>query len=98
MGNKQFIEFKIVDAIDWVEPNGLLFVESSFFLEIIVDVEEGTKIDRRYISPWFVTYLEKLIVELENAKVLDIKQKISMIKSIILLLEKIIESSSVYDC
>ena len=51
VGNKQFIGFKIVDAIDWVEPNGLLFVESSFFFEIIVDVEEGTKIDRRYISP-----------------------------------------------
>ena len=45
VGNKKFIGFKIVDVIDWAELDGLLFVESSFFLEIIVDVEDGTKID-----------------------------------------------------
>ena len=46
------------------------------------------QIDRGYVSPQFVTNLEKLIVEFENPKVLVTDQKISTIKEIIPLLEK----------
>ena len=66
MGNDKFIGIKIVDAIDRVDPDGVLPIKSSSFLDITVDVEEGTEIDRRCISPLFVTNPEKLIAEFEN--------------------------------
>lgn len=51
MGNDKFIRIKIVDATDRVDPDGVLPIESSSFPEITIDVEEGTNIDRRCISP-----------------------------------------------
>lgn len=66
MGNDKFIGIKIVDAIDRVDPDGVLPIKSSSFLDITADVEEGTEIDRRCISPLFVTNPKKLIAEFEN--------------------------------
>lgn len=59
--------------------NSMVFVSWFFY---------GLQIDRGYISPQFVTNLEKLIAEFENARVLVTDQKISAIKDIIPLLEK----------
>ncbi|XP_030447891.1 ruBisCO large subunit-binding protein subunit alpha [Syzygium oleosum] len=87
-GNDELIGTMIADAIDKVGPDGVLSIESSSSFETTVDVEEGTEIDRGYISPQFVTNPEKLIVEFENARVLVTDQKISAIKDIIPLLEK----------
>ncbi|KAI4334362.1 hypothetical protein L6164_019063 [Bauhinia variegata] len=87
-GNDELIGTMIADAIDKVGPDGVLSIESSSSFETTVEVEEGMEIDRGYISPQFVTNLEKLIVEFENARVLITDQKISAIKDIIPLLEK----------
>ncbi|XP_021812307.1 ruBisCO large subunit-binding protein subunit alpha [Prunus avium] len=87
-GNDEYIGTMIADAIDKVGPDGVLSIESSSSFETTVEVEEGMEIDRGYISPQFVTNLEKLIVEFENARVLITDQKISAIKDIIPLLEK----------
>lgn len=87
-GNDEQIGTMIADAIDKVGPDGVLSIESSSSFETTVEVEEGMEIDRGYISPQFVTNLEKLIVEFENARVLITDQKISAIKDIIPLLEK----------
>ncbi|XP_054816047.1 ruBisCO large subunit-binding protein subunit alpha [Prosopis cineraria] len=87
-GNDELIGTMIADAIDKVGPDGVLSIESSSSFETTVEVEEGTEIDRGYISPQFVTNPEKLIVEFENARVLITDQKISAIKDIIPLLEK----------
>uniref|UniRef100_A0A0A9CLX3 Uncharacterized protein n=1 Tax=Arundo donax TaxID=35708 RepID=A0A0A9CLX3_ARUDO len=78
----------IADAIDKVGPDGVLSIESSSSFETTIDVEEGMEIDRGYISPQFVTNLEKSIVEFENAKVLITDQKITSIKEILPILEQ----------
>ncbi|CAI8616397.1 unnamed protein product [Vicia faba] len=87
-GNDELIGKMIAEAIDKVGPDGVLSIESSSSFETTVEVEEGMEIDRGYISPQFVTNLEKSIVEFENARVLITDQKISAIKDIIPLLEK----------
>ncbi|XP_074303489.1 ruBisCO large subunit-binding protein subunit alpha [Silene latifolia] len=87
-GNDELIGAMIADAIDKVGPDGVLSIESSSSFETTVEVEEGTEIDRGYISPQFVTNPEKSIVEFENARILVTDQKITAIKDIIPLLEK----------
>ncbi|KAG1359660.1 RuBisCO large subunit-binding protein subunit alpha, chloroplastic [Cocos nucifera] len=87
-GNDDFVGNMIADAIDKVGPDGVLSIESSSSFETTIEVQEGMEIDRGYVSPQFVTNLEKLIVEFENPKVLVTDQKISTIKEIISLLEK----------
>jgi chaperonin GroL len=87
-GNDELIGKMIAEAIGKVGPDGVLSIESSSSFETTVEVEEGMEIDRGYISPQFVTNLEKSTVEFENARVLITDQKISAIKDIIPLLEK----------
>ncbi|KAF7823369.1 ruBisCO large subunit-binding protein subunit alpha [Senna tora] len=87
-GNDELIGTMIADAINKVGPDGVLSIESSSSFETTVEVEEGTEIDRGYISPQFVTNPEKSTVEFENARVLVTDQKIASVKDIIPLLEK----------
>eukprot|EP00245_Coleochaete_scutata_P000292 TRINITY_DN10367_c0_g1_i1.p1 TRINITY_DN10367_c0_g1~~TRINITY_DN10367_c0_g1_i1.p1 ORF type:complete len:604 (-),score=189.84 TRINITY_DN10367_c0_g1_i1:384-2195(-) len=93
-GNDDFVGTMIADAIDKVGPDGVLSIESSSSFETTVDVEEGMEIDRGYISPQFVTNQEKLLVEFENCRVLVTDQKITSIKDIIPVLEKITQLSA----
>ncbi|XP_077220213.1 ruBisCO large subunit-binding protein subunit alpha, chloroplastic-like isoform X2 [Tasmannia lanceolata] len=87
-GNDEFIGNLIAEAVEKIGPDGIISIESSSTFETTVEVQEGMKIDKGYISPQFITNQDKLTVEFQNAKVLVTDQKISNIKDIIPLLEK----------
>ncbi len=88
-GNDMAIGDMIAGAIEKVGPDGVLSIESGTGLETTVEVEEGMEIDRGYISREFVTNTERLLVEMENCRVLVTDHKIEKIADLIPLLEKI---------
>ncbi|KAL3523043.1 hypothetical protein ACH5RR_015877 [Cinchona calisaya] len=92
-GNDEYIGNIIAEAIDKIGPDGVISIESSRTFETSVVVEEGMKIDKGYMSPHFVTNMDKSMVEFENAKILVTDQKISSVKEIVSMLEKITQLS-----
>jgi len=82
----------IAQAMQKVGNEGVITVEESKNTETTVDVVEGMQFDRGYLSPYFVTNTEKMHVELENPYILIFDKKISMMKDILGLLEKVVQS------
>ncbi|KAM5587139.1 chaperonin 60 subunit alpha 2, chloroplastic [Rosa sericea] len=92
-GNDEFIGNLIAEAIEKIGPDGVISIESSSSFEMSVIVEEGLKFDKGYMSSHFITNQERSIVEFDKAKVLVTDQKISTVKEIVPLLEKITQLS-----
>lgn len=88
-GNDDTIGQLIADALDKVGADGVLSIETSNGLETTVEVQEGMEIDRGYISPQFVTNMERLLVEFDNCRVLVTDQKIERVQELIPLLEQV---------
>lgn len=87
-GNDDDVGNLIAEAMDKIGSDGVISIESSSTFDTTVEVEEGMKIDKGYMSPHFITNQDKSFVEFQNAKVLVTDQKISKIKEIVPLLEK----------
>ena len=79
----------IADAMDKVTKDGVITVEESKSLSTDLEVVEGMQIDRGYISPYFITDQERLVVEFENARILITDKKISSIQDLVTVLEKV---------
>jgi chaperonin GroEL len=79
----------IADAMDKVGKDGVITAEEGKGIETEVDVVEGMQFDRGFLSPHFVTDQEEMVAEFEKPLVLIHEKKISNIKSLIPLLEKI---------
>ena len=83
----------IADAMDKVGKDGTITVEEAKSIETTLDVVEGMQFDKGYLSPYFVTNAENLEVVLENAYILIHEKKISSLKDMLPLLEKVVKAS-----
>ena len=83
----------IAKAMDKVGKDGVITVEEAKTLETSLEVVEGMQFDRGYLSPYFVTDPERMEVVLENPFILIHEKKISSMKDLLPLLEKMAKSS-----
>src|SRR2546421_8649719 len=79
----------IADAMDKVGKDGTITVEEAKSIETTLDVVEGMQFDKGYLSPYFVTNAETMEVKLEDAYVLNYEKKISNLKDLLPILEKV---------
>jgi chaperonin GroEL len=79
----------IADAMDKVGKDGTITVEEAKSIETTLDVVEGMQFDKGYLSPYFVTNAETMEAKLEDAYVLIYEKKISSLKDLLPLLERV---------
>jgi chaperonin GroEL len=79
----------IAEAMTKVGKEGVITVEEAKGTDTTVEVVEGMQFDRGYISPYFVTNSEKMEAELQNPYILIYDKKISSMKDILHILEKV---------
>lgn len=82
----------IAEAFAKVGKEGVITVEEAKGTDTTVDVVEGMQFDRGYVSPYFVTNSEKMEAELQNPFILIYDKKISAMKDILHILEKVAQS------
>ncbi|MGN6248785.1 MAG: chaperonin GroEL [Ginsengibacter sp.] len=90
--NEESIGTLIAEAMKKVGKEGVITVEEAKGTDTTVEVVEGMQFDRGYVSPYFVTNSEKMQVELENPYILIYDKKISSMKDILHILEKVAQS------
>ncbi|MCS7005392.1 MAG: chaperonin GroEL [Cytophagales bacterium] len=82
----------IADAMAKVKKEGVITVEEAKGTETEVKVVEGMQFDRGYLSPYFVTDSENMVAELDNPYIFIHDKKISVMKDILPILEKVAQS------
>ena len=90
--NDEAIGALIAEAMEKVKTEGVITVEEAKGTETTVDVVEGMQFDRGYLSPYFVTDAEKMIVEMDQPYVLIYDKKISNMKDLLPVLEPVAQS------
>jgi chaperonin GroEL len=91
--NDQAIGDLIADAMDKVGKDGVITVEEAKSMDTALDVVEGMQFDRGYLSPYFVTDQETMEAVLEDAYILIFDKKISNMRDLVPVLEKIAQLS-----
>ena len=84
----------IAEAMEKVGKDGVITVEEGKSLQDELEVVEGMQFDRGYLSPYFVTDTEKMEAVLENAYILLYDKKISNMKDLLPILEKIVQTGN----
>jgi chaperonin GroEL len=81
----------IADAMEKVGKDGVITVEEAKSMDTTLEVVEGMQFDRGYLSPYFVTDAERMECELDDPYILIHEKKISVMKDMIPLLERVIQ-------
>jgi len=81
----------IADAMDKVGKDGVITVEEAKSMDTTLDIVEGMQFDRGYLSPYFVTDAERMECVLDDPYILIHEKKISVMKDMIPLLEKVMQ-------
>ncbi|MFC5064896.1 chaperonin GroEL [Actinomycetospora atypica] len=82
----------IAEAMDKVGKEGVITVEESQTFGLELELTEGMRFDKGYISPYFVTDQDRMEAELDDPYVLLMSSKISSVKDLLPLLEKVMQS------
>jgi chaperonin GroEL len=90
--NDETIGSLIAEAMKVVGNDGVITVEEAKGTETEVKTVEGMQFDRGYLSPYFVTNADKMIVEMENPLILIYEKKISNMKELLPILEPVVQS------
>jgi chaperonin GroEL len=90
--NDNYIGKLIAEAMKKVGKDGVITVEEAKGTDTTVEVVEGMQFDRGYLSPYFVTNAEKMEAELENAYILIYDKKVSSMKDLLPVLEKVVQT------
>ncbi|MEM0982012.1 MAG: chaperonin GroEL, partial [Cyanobacteria bacterium P01_H01_bin.58] len=91
-GSDEEVGQMIAEAMDKVTKDGVITVEESKSLTTELEVVEGMQFDRGYLSPYFVTDQERMVTELEGAKILITDKKIGSIQDLVGVLERIAQA------
>ncbi len=91
--NDREIGKTIAEAMKKVKKEGVITIEEAKGTETTVDVVEGMQFDRGYISPYFVTNSEKMIVEYDDPFILIYDKKLSGMKELLPVLEKVFQTN-----
>ena len=90
--NDNEIGKQIAEAMKRVKKEGVITIEEAKGTDTTVDVVEGMQFDRGYLSPYFVTDTEKMQTSFDNAFMLIYDKKISSMKELLPILEKVVQT------
>src|SRR5499427_11080409 len=82
----------LAEAMDKVGKEGVITVEEAKGLETTLDLVEGMRFDRGYLSPYFVTNPERMTVELDEPLILFHEKKIANMRDLLPLLERVVQA------
>lgn len=91
--NDEVIGKLIADAMQKVGKEGVITLEEAKGTETEVKIVEGMQFDRGYLSPYFVTDTDNMLVEMDNPHILIYDKKISAMKDLLPILEKAVSTS-----